>query len=322
MSVSQGKVVRDGRRLPFVIVTKAATARLAEVFEGRSLAIARSVYLGVVEAANRERSDTFTAFRAELAAVCGVSPRTLTEYADRLEAAGLLAVERRQQDGVNLPNVWTLTDPPEGGAAAAGVAQQPQEGRAGAAGGVAQQPQPMKERVEELKEPSSFGGGAAPAPAREPARGEQASLLPEPPPAREVVQGEVEVWPDGFPAELQPVARDVHAVLMRTAGARKGAKIPKLEAVAAAMRSAPRRPFLDVALRVEFWLTQGRGANKPARDLVQRYATWLREEDEVSDGSRPAPVGVQRHPGSRSAAVDATMQVLEGYSDPSAPRWE
>lgn len=104
--------MRDERRLPFFMVTKPATTTLAQHFTGRRLPIARSVYFAAVELANDARAETFSKPRKAIAERAGVNVRVLDEYVSELEACGLLRVERIHAEGVNLPNRWTLTDPP------------------------------------------------------------------------------------------------------------------------------------------------------------------------------------------------------------------
>jgi hypothetical protein len=97
--------IEGHRSLPVAVVDRADLARLGEVFEGRRLAVARSIYLALTErTADADRECT----RRELADDAGVSRKTLDEYVPEFEAAGLLHVERRREGAENLSNVWTL----------------------------------------------------------------------------------------------------------------------------------------------------------------------------------------------------------------------
>lgn len=176
MNISRG-IVRDGRTLPFFIVTKDATARLAERFSGRQLAVARSVYFGMLEAANRLGGDTgsFSCERRKLADLCGVSPRTITEYADLLQQAGVLIVERTQIGDVNLPNTWTVIEPADD-AGDDPLLQQPPDPSSGSRQRVAQQPLGIGEKEPPEEQPKE----SSPAETRE-------THAPEPAPALEVL---------------------------------------------------------------------------------------------------------------------------------------
>ncbi|MBF6618813.1 MAG: hypothetical protein ITG02_01100 [Patulibacter sp.] len=111
-TVSQGRLVRDGRRLPFFVVTKAATAVIRHSFDAKRRTTALAIYATLVEQANDEGSDTFEAARGRIAAAAGVHASTLTRFANLLEEAGLLTIQRRKAGSANLPNLWTLADPP------------------------------------------------------------------------------------------------------------------------------------------------------------------------------------------------------------------
>lgn len=60
-----------------------------------------------------------------LADDCGMSKTTVKECIRRLEEAGLVTVQRRMQDGVNLPNVYRLALHSGGAAGAPGVGRNP-----------------------------------------------------------------------------------------------------------------------------------------------------------------------------------------------------
>jgi len=98
--------------VPVAVVDRGDLARLHEVFDGRKLAVARSIYLALHERdADSDREFT----RGELANDAGVSKKTLDEYVPVFEEAELLHVERRREGDVNLPNVWTLISARPGG---------------------------------------------------------------------------------------------------------------------------------------------------------------------------------------------------------------
>lgn len=105
-------LVQDAQSLPVAVVIRANLARLHEVFDGRRVAVARSIYLALHERA-ADADHEFT--RGELANDAGVSKKTLDEYVPVFEEAGLLRVERRRVDGSNLPNVWILLGAGAGG---------------------------------------------------------------------------------------------------------------------------------------------------------------------------------------------------------------
>lgn len=103
-----GVTVKDRRRLPFVMVTKAAIEAIRDTFDNRRGQTALAVYVGIVECANDARSDSFEVTRRELAGRGQVHVKSLDSYVAKLEQLGLVRVDRA--DGV--PNRWTLTDPP------------------------------------------------------------------------------------------------------------------------------------------------------------------------------------------------------------------
>ncbi len=103
-----GVSIKDKRRLPFFMVTKAATAAIRSQFDSRRGQTALAVYIAIVECSNDARSDSFSRPRPEIAKRAMVNIRALDAYVCALEAIGLLHVERRPGH----PNLWTLTDPP------------------------------------------------------------------------------------------------------------------------------------------------------------------------------------------------------------------
>lgn len=102
--------VCDRRRLPFVMVTKAALEVIRAGFDGRRGPVALAIYVALVECANDARSDSFAVLRRDLAGMGMVELKALERYVPELERLGLVRVESGKQQGA--PNVWTLTDPP------------------------------------------------------------------------------------------------------------------------------------------------------------------------------------------------------------------
>lgn len=86
--------------------------------------------------------------------------------------------------------------------------------------------------------------------------------------------------PDGFPAHLIPSARTAFKILRRTAEA-KGSNPVTVLAVGRAIESRPDRDHAKVASDLEHWCCSGRGQNKPAKDIVARYRTFLDNADVV-----------------------------------------
>lgn len=125
---------------PFVWQSLYALDVIEERFEGRALTTALAIYVGLTRLAN-ERAEGGTSFKAEqreVAARSGVSERTVREYAPRLEAAGVVDLERH--DGA--AHGWNLREPeprqelPTPPAGAAGVPRQEIPGTPAAAAGV------------------------------------------------------------------------------------------------------------------------------------------------------------------------------------------
>jgi hypothetical protein len=98
------------------VIRHADLDRIAEMFDGRRLPVARSVYFAVVQLVAEAGGPHGEATRRELAVLAGVSVRTLDENVTALEGAGLMHRQKRREDGLNLPNLWAL-GPPGGGAA-------------------------------------------------------------------------------------------------------------------------------------------------------------------------------------------------------------
>jgi hypothetical protein len=109
--------VRDThRRPPFCYQTVATLAVVREAFTGQHRPLALAIYTTLTEVANEvggeAARESFEATRKRIAELAGVSLQTLDRYVKRMEEFGLVEVERRQVGGVNLPNVWHLSDPP------------------------------------------------------------------------------------------------------------------------------------------------------------------------------------------------------------------
>jgi hypothetical protein len=114
--MSGSVTVRDKRRLPFVMVTKAAIETIRGRFDKRRGPTALSIYVALVECANDARSESFATPREEIARRGMVEIKAFERYAPELERLGLVRIESGKQAGQ--PNTWTLTDPPEEGACA------------------------------------------------------------------------------------------------------------------------------------------------------------------------------------------------------------
>lgn len=99
--------VRDVRELPTVTATKAELDVIGANFDGRSLPIARSLWLALLELA--DTGSSFVATRKSVADRAGISKRVLDEYVPRMVEVGLLAVESREDDrGRSIPARWLL----------------------------------------------------------------------------------------------------------------------------------------------------------------------------------------------------------------------
>lgn len=135
LSAGETGAVSDGRSAPFCFQTHSALDVLRDHFQGTKRVTALAVYVALTEAANRRGGasarDGFTATRADIAEAAGVSADTLDRYASDLAKIGLLAIERRRVEGVNLPNIWRLLEPVPVPPLAAPV--RPGGGRVGAA---------------------------------------------------------------------------------------------------------------------------------------------------------------------------------------------
>jgi len=109
-------VIHDARRAPFCFQTHAALDVIRERFVGAKRTTAIAVYVAMTETANRNGGsvarESFRASRKEIADRAGVSVDTLDRYAADLAEAGLIEVERERVGTVNLPNRWSLVEPP------------------------------------------------------------------------------------------------------------------------------------------------------------------------------------------------------------------
>jgi hypothetical protein len=150
--------VRDKRRLPFFIVTKAATKAIRDGIGGRRGQVALTIYVAVLECANDLRAeDCFEMPRKAIAARAMVTPDVLKEYLPELDRVHL--IEATDQSLQGKPTRWTLLDPPEvegeGSATPPGVSAAPTGGRGSA-------PTPLDSEGEGSAPPE--GEGSAPTP--------------------------------------------------------------------------------------------------------------------------------------------------------------
>lgn len=107
-SRSRGRTWTDPREMPVSVIRHDDIDRIAGLFDGRKLPIARSVYFAIVQLVAESVGAYAEETRKDLAAVAGVGVRTLDETVQALEAAGLLHRVQRREDGINLPNLWGL----------------------------------------------------------------------------------------------------------------------------------------------------------------------------------------------------------------------
>jgi hypothetical protein len=100
---------RDGRAQGFTMVWISATRRIREHFaerpEGLTTSTALAVYMAILELLNEQRTHDGPIHRRELAARAGVGLKAASRYQEALELAGVICVERRVVEGVNLPNI-------------------------------------------------------------------------------------------------------------------------------------------------------------------------------------------------------------------------
>lgn len=110
-------MISDERRPPFCYQTHAALDAIRSKFTGAKRTTAIAVYVVMTETANRQggataRASGFRAARAEIAERVGISVDTLDRYVSDLCAIPLLNVIRERAGEVNLPNRWSLVEPP------------------------------------------------------------------------------------------------------------------------------------------------------------------------------------------------------------------
>lgn len=98
-----------------------------------------------------------------------------------------------------------------------------------------------------------------------------------------------DVLPDGFPPHLAAAVKASLLPLQRTAQF-KGAKPVTVLAVARAIETRPDRDHVKVASEVEHWCCYGKGENKPAKDIVARFRTFLDNSDAVATRKPPPRV--------------------------------
>jgi hypothetical protein len=114
MARDAGQHFRDGRRHGWFPVYKSATERIRAHFAGRpnglTTATALAVYGAVLELLNDARAEEGPVYRRALAEAAGIGLKAATRYQDELEACGVIRVERRQIEGVNLPNIVRTVD--------------------------------------------------------------------------------------------------------------------------------------------------------------------------------------------------------------------
>jgi hypothetical protein len=110
--------VRDGRTLPYFPVTHNALAAIeiaasADEEAPRRLAAARSLYLALLEMANRGRSARVPASRKRLGELAGISRDLVSDVRPILERAQVVTVIEHHHAGHRLENEWVLCEPPE-----------------------------------------------------------------------------------------------------------------------------------------------------------------------------------------------------------------
>jgi hypothetical protein len=116
---------RDLRVMPTFAVRRSDIDVLAASFDGRSLPIARSIFLALVDVCSEGPEQVVT--RRELADRAGVTPKALSDYLPQLQAAGLLVVTRRRNErGGDIPSIYSLVEP--GSAMGATLAGDPRAG--------------------------------------------------------------------------------------------------------------------------------------------------------------------------------------------------
>lgn len=118
MSSSPLIFVRDGRTLPYFPVTHNALAAIEAAATAREdepvrLAAARSLYLALLELANRDRSARVPASRRRLGELAGISRDLVSDVRLVLERAQVVRVVERFHENQQLEHEWLLCEPPE-----------------------------------------------------------------------------------------------------------------------------------------------------------------------------------------------------------------
>lgn len=258
---------------PFCYQTLDALAALREAFSGRELTTALAIYVGLTELANEKRHaggrSGFKAEQKDVAAYSGASVRTISDYAPRLVAAGVLELE----DDPGGAYGWRLCEPGTS-AAAAGGSEAASEGPAAVAGGGRQQPQGPIDTSQQTG---------------------QKEKNPPGPPADE--------FPAEMPVELTDVAIAAGKVLKRAALARgQGLEVTR-RAVGHAVLTYPDRDHLKRALDLENWLTNTpRGRRAPCKDVVQRWRHFLDDSDPMPRTPAGMPI-TSAQPSASSATL-------------------
>lgn len=103
------------------------------------------------------------------------------------------------------------------------------------------------------------------------------------------LQGEVDMPPD-----LAPFVAPVKSVLSQVAAAKDGAVAPTQAAIANVLRRFPRKDFVPLAEDYAHWALHGRGAGKPAKDVVRAYRNWIEKEPDVLRKTTPGGARVDR----------------------------
>lgn len=101
--------MRDTRRAPFCWQSVAALALVRT--RAQRVAQTLAVYVAMTEISNEQRSESFTASKARIAAYSGCSKRMVDDCVEWLTAVGLIQVEHRKgPQGGDLGNVYVLAE--------------------------------------------------------------------------------------------------------------------------------------------------------------------------------------------------------------------
>lgn len=265
----------DARRHGWFPIYKAATQRIREHFQtrpnGLTTATALAVYGALLELENDgRRMETFEVFRRDLADRAGVGLTAASKYQSELEAAGVIHVERRVVEGVNLPNIVHVLDERDFeevdvSAPDPGMQSDPGVDRSATDGSDAEQPpseEPptaspsVAEEVEEARAPARQANGHRPA-------------------------HDPEAIPGDFPDELEAHLLVVVPILTEVAEAKHGQAVHR-GAVARTIMARPRKPIVKAAHDFAAYFLEGRGAGKPQKDVVAGYRNWLDREGNLA----------------------------------------